>query len=264
LAIAGAKAWHWPSFLYHILSRENKVNAMFLIGTLVNGVLIILGSLLGKLLHRIPESMKTTVMYAIGLSVMVLGLQMGLKSENFLIVILSLVIGAVFGEVLNLEGKLNDLGQWLEKKIGSNGKGSISEGFVTATLIFVIGAMAIIGALDSGIRGDHSVLYTKSIIDGFTALILTTTLGVGVLFSAIPVILYEGIIALFATQIDRFVPQELMNHFITEMTSTGGIMIFAIGLNLTGIVKIKVANFLPGILVTGAIVTILYYNHQFM
>jgi uncharacterized protein len=237
---------------------------MFLIGTLVNGILIIVGSLLGKLLHRIPESMKTTVMYAIGLSVMVLGLQMGLKSENFLIVILSLVIGAVFGEILNLEGKLNDLGQWLEKKIGSNGKGSISEGFVTATLIFVIGAMAIIGALDSGIRGDHSVLYTKSIIDGFTALILTTTLGIGVLFSAIPVFLYEGIIALFATQIDRFIPQELMNHFITEMTSTGGIMIFAIGLNLTGIVKIKVANFLPGILVTGAIVTILYYYHQFM
>jgi uncharacterized protein len=237
---------------------------MFLIGTLVNGILIIAGSLFGKLLHQIPESMKTTVMYAIGLSVMVLGLQMGLKSENFLIVILSLVIGAVLGEILNLEGKLNDLGQWLEKKIGSNGKGSISEGFVTATLIFVIGAMAIIGALDSGIRGDHSVLYTKSIIDGFTALILTTTLGIGVLFSAIPVILYEGIIALFATQIDRFVPQELMSQFITEMTSTGGIMIFAIGLNLTGIVKIKVANFLPGILVTGAIVTILYYYHQFM
>jgi uncharacterized protein len=237
---------------------------MFLIGTIVNGLLIMAGSLLGKLLHRIPESMKSTVMYAIGLSVMVLGLQMGLKSENFLIVILSLVIGAVFGEVLNLEGKLNDLGQWLEKKVGSNGKGSISEGFVTATLIFVIGAMAIIGALDSGIRGDHSVLYTKSIIDGFTALILTTTLGIGVLFSAIPVVLYEGIIALFATQIDRFVPQVLMNQFITEMTSTGGVMIFAIGLNLTGLVKIKVANFLPGILVTGAIVTILYYYHQFV
>jgi uncharacterized membrane protein YqgA involved in biofilm formation len=134
---------------------------MFLIGTLVNGALIIVGSLLGKLLHRIPEGMKTTVMYAIGLTVMVLGLQMGLKSENFLIVILSLVIGAVFGELLRLEDKLNDLGQWLERKIGANGKGSISEGFVTATLIFVIGAMAIIGALDSGIRGDHSVLFTK-------------------------------------------------------------------------------------------------------
>jgi uncharacterized protein len=234
---------------------------MFLLGTLVNGLLIIIGTLLGKLLHRIPESMKETVMYAIGLAVMVLGLQMGLKSENFLIVILSLVIGAVIGELLKLEEKLNDLGLWLERKIGSNGKGSISEGFVTATLIFVIGAMAIIGALDSGIRGDHSVLYTKSIIDGFTALILTTTLGIGVIFSAVPVMLYEGLIALFATQIDRFVPQALMNQFIVEMTATGGIMIMAIGMNLTGIVKIKVANFLPGIVVTGIIVTILYNHH---
>ncbi|MDQ6595334.1 DUF554 domain-containing protein [Bacillus salipaludis] len=236
---------------------------MFLLGTLVNGALIIIGSLLGKLLNRIPESMKTTVMYAIGLSVMVLGLQMGLKSENFLIVILSLVIGAVIGELFKLEEKLNDLGHWLESKVGSNGKGSISEGFVTATLIFVIGAMAIIGALDSGIRGDHDVLYTKSIIDGFTALILTTTLGIGVLFSAVPVLLYEGLIALFATQIDRFVPQALMDQFIVEMTATGGVMIFAIGLNLTGMIKIKVANLLPGILVTGVIVTVLYNYHHF-
>lgn len=232
---------------------------MFMLGTLVNGLLIIIGTLLGKLLHRIPESMKGTVMHAIGLAVMVLGLQMGLKSENFLIVILSLVFGAVIGEYFALEDKLNKLGDWLESKIGSKGQGSISQGFVTATLIFVIGAMGIIGALDSGIRGDHSVLYTKSIIDGFTSLILTTTLGIGVLFSAFPVMLYEGLIALFATQIDRFVPQLLMDSFIKEMTATGGIMIFAIGLNLTGITKIRVANLLPGIVVTGIIVSIVYF-----
>ncbi|MGG1675903.1 DUF554 domain-containing protein [Neobacillus sp. NRS-1170] len=237
---------------------------MFLLGTIVNGLLIVIGTLLGKLLNRIPEGMKVTVMYAIGLSVMVLGLQMGLKSENFLIVIISLVVGAVVGELLKLEDKLNDLGIWLEKKVGSNGKGSISEGFVTATLIFVIGAMAIIGALDSGIRGDHDVLYTKSLIDGFTALILTTTLGIGVIFSAVPVVLYEGLIALFATQIDRFVPQALMDQFIVEMTATGGIMILAIGLNLTGMVKIKVANLLPGIVITGIIVTIIYFYHTFL
>jgi len=231
---------------------------MFLIGTLVNGLLIIIGTLIGRLLNRIPEGMKVTVMYAIGLSVMVLGLQMGLKSDNFLIVIISLVVGAVIGELLRLEDRLNDLGGWLERKVGSNGQGSISEGFVTATLIFVIGAMAIIGALDSGIRGDHDVLYMKSLIDGFTALILTTTLGIGVIFSVIPVILYEGLIALFATQIDRFVPQALMDQFIVEMTATGGIMIFAIGLNLTGMVKIKVANLLPGIVVTGIIVSTIY------
>lgn len=233
---------------------------MFLLGTLVNGLLIIIGTLLGKLLHRIPENMKGTVMHAIGLAVMVLGLQMGFKSENFLVVILSLVFGTVIGEYFALEDKLNKLGDWLESKIGSNGQGSISQGFVTATLIFVIGAMAIIGALDSGIRGDHSVLYTKSIIDGFTSLILTTTLGIGVLFSAFPVMLYEGLIALFATQIDRFVPQLLMDRFIKEMTATGGIMIFAIGLNLTGITKIRVANLLPGIVVTGIIVSVVYFS----
>ncbi|UII55956.1 DUF554 domain-containing protein [Cytobacillus spongiae] len=233
---------------------------MFLLGTIVNGLLIIIGTLLGKLLHRIPENMKGTVMHAIGLAVMVLGLQMGFKSENYLIVILSLVFGAILGEMVDLEGKLNALGNWIERKIGaSSGTGSISQGFVTATLIFVIGAMAVIGALDSGIRGDHDVLYTKAIIDGFTSLILTTTLGIGVIFSAIPVMLYEGSIALFATQINQFVPQELMDSFIKEMTATGGIMIFAIGLNLLGVIQIRVANLLPGILVTGAIVTGIHY-----
>ncbi|MFE8704084.1 DUF554 domain-containing protein [Cytobacillus sp. FJAT-54145] len=232
---------------------------MFLLGTLVNGLLIIIGTLLGKLLHRIPEKMKGTVMHAIGLAVMVLGLQMGFKSENFLIVILSLVFGAVIGEFFDLEGKLNKLGDWIEKKVGSKGQGSISQGFVTATLIFVIGAMAIIGALDSGIRGDHDVLYTKAIIDGFTSLILTTTLGIGVMFSAIPVMIYQGLIALFATQIDRLIPQALMDSFILEMTATGGIMIFAIGINLMGITKIRVANLLPGILVVAVIVTAMYY-----
>lgn len=232
---------------------------MALLGTLVNGLLIVVGTLLGKLLHRIPDSIKGTVMHAIGLAVMVLGLQMGFKSENFLIVILSLVFGAVFGEIFALEDKLKTLGDWLEERIGSKGEGSISQGFVTATLIFVIGAMAIIGALDSGIRGDHDVLYTKAIIDGFTALILTTTLGIGVIFSAIPVVLYQGLIALFATQIDQIIPKALMDQFIMEMTATGGVMIFAIGLNLLGLTKIRVANLLPGIIVTGIIVTAMYF-----
>ncbi|WP_066059789.1 DUF554 domain-containing protein [Robertmurraya korlensis] len=232
---------------------------MFLLGTLVNGLLIVIGALLGKLLHKIPDRMKTTVMVSIGLAVVVLGLQMGLKSENFLIVIISLVFGSVLGELLDLDGKLNALGAWLEIKVGGSQQGSIAEGFVTATLIFVIGAMAIIGALDSGIRGDHDVLYTKSIIDGFTALILTTTLGIGVIFSAIPVMLYQGSIAAFATQIDQLVPDALMTSFIAEMTATGGIMILAIGLNITGITKIRVANMLPGILVVALLVAIMSF-----
>ncbi|MBW3110483.1 MULTISPECIES: DUF554 domain-containing protein [Bacillaceae] len=237
---------------------------MVLLGTLVNGVCIIIGTLLGKILHRIPEDMKGTVMKAIGLAVIVLGLQMGLKSENFLIVIISLALGAAWGEWMNLEDRLNALGNWLEKKLGSKKETSISQGFVTATLIFVIGAMAVIGALDSGIRGDHDVLLTKSIIDGFTSLILTTTLGIGVMFSAIPVVLYQGFIALFATQIHQWVPQELMDAYIVEMTSTGGIMIFAIGLNLLGVTKIRVANLLPGIIVVGIVVGIIHAYQIYM
>jgi uncharacterized protein len=239
-------------------------NVMVLLGTLVNGVCIIIGTLLGKILHRIPEDMKGTVMKAIGLAVIVLGLQMGLKSENFLIVIISLALGAAWGEWMNLEDRLNALGNWLEKKLGSKKETSISQGFVTATLIFVIGAMAVIGALDSGIRGDHDVLLTKSIIDGFTSLILTTTLGIGVMFSAIPVVLYQGFIALFATQIHQWVPQELMDAYIVEMTSTGGIMIFAIGLNLLGVTKIRVANLLPGIIVVGIVVGIIHAYQMYL
>ncbi|MBB6445421.1 DUF554 domain-containing protein [Bacillus benzoevorans] len=233
---------------------------MFLLGTIVNSALIIVGSIIGRFLHNIPEKVKETVMHGIALTVTVLGLQMALTTGNFLIVILSIVFGAMIGEYFKWEEKLNLLGQWLEKKAGSKGEGKIAQGFVTATLIFVIGAMAILGALDSGIRNDHDILITKGIIDGFTAFILTTTLGLGVIFSALPVLLYEGLIALFATQIDRLIPAALMDQFITEMTATGGIMIMALGLNLTGLLKIRVANLLPGIIVVGVIVTILYFH----
>lgn len=132
---------------------------------------------------------------------------------------------------------------------------------MTATLVFVIGAMAILGALDSGIRDDHTVLYTKSVLDGFTALILSSTLGFGVIFSVVPVILYEGAIALFATQINRLVPAPVLHSFITEMTATGGIMIFAIGLNIAGLAKIRVANLLPGIVVVAVLVGLLHAYH---
>ncbi|MCA1032298.1 DUF554 domain-containing protein [Bacillus timonensis] len=232
---------------------------MVLLGTIVNGICIIIGTLIGKVFHRIPEKIKTTVMHAIGLAVILLGIQMGLKSDQFLIVIFSLVIGAVLGEWWKLEDKLNALGLWIENKVGSNNEGNIAKGFVTATLIFVIGAMAIIGALDSGLRNDHKVLFTKSIIDGFTSLILATTLGIGVLFSAVPVMLYQGSISLFATQIEKWVPTALMDAFITEMTATGGIMILAIGLNLIGLTTIRVANLLPGILITALLVTCSYF-----
>ncbi|WP_350019386.1 DUF554 domain-containing protein [Priestia flexa] len=230
---------------------------MVLLGTLANGLGIVVGTLLGSLCRNIPESMKTTVMQAIGLAIAVLGIQMGMKSEQFLLVILSLVIGTVAGEALKLEEKLSSIGSWIESKVGS-GQGSVAEGFVTATLIFVVGAMAIIGALDSGIRGNHDVLYTKAVMDGFISLLLSTTLGIGVIFSAIAVVLYQGLIAVFAAQIDRIVSEALMDQLIIEMTATGGIMILAIGLNLIGITKVKVANLLPAIVVVILLVTGMY------
>ncbi|WJQ00377.1 DUF554 domain-containing protein [Geobacillus stearothermophilus] len=232
---------------------------MVLLGTIVNGLSIVAGALIGKWFHRIPERVKETVMGGIGLAVALLGIQMGMKSEQFLIVIFSLVFGGILGEWWNWEEKLNRLGRWLEKKVGGSGESGIAKGFVSATLLFVIGAMAIVGALDSGLRGDHSVLYTKAILDGFASVILTTTLGIGVMFSALPVVLYEGGIALLATQIERFVPREVLDSFIAESTAAGGILIMAIGLNMLGLTNIRVANLLPSILVVAAAVCVLSF-----
>ena len=237
---------------------------MVLLGTLINALLIIVGTIIGRLLKNIPENMKQTVMYAIGLAVTVIGLQMGFQSGQFLIVIISLVLGAVIGEWIDLDFQLNRFGQWLESKVGKNKKGeniSIAQGFVSATLIFVIGSMAVIGSLDSGLRNDHDLLIVKGLIDGFTSIILATTLGIGVLLSAVPVILYQGTIALFATQISRFIPDQALALFIQEMTATGGVMIVAIGLNMIGLTKIRVANLLPGILVVALVVAIAYQFH---
>lgn len=230
---------------------------MALFGTIVNGLAIIIGALIGTQLRNIPERVKVTVMQAIALSVVVIGVGMGLKSENFLIVIGSLAIGGVLGEKWEIEEKLNQLGKWLEKKTGAKEEGSFAKGFVTATLIYVVGAMAILGALDSGLRNDHSVLYTKSMLDGFSSILFTSTLGIGVMFSAFPVMIYQGTIAILATKIVNLVPQEIMDAFIVEMTATGGVMILAIGLNILGITTIRVANLLPAILVTAVIVVVL-------
>ena len=232
---------------------------MVLLGTIVNAALIVIGSIIGRFLPSIPEKIKETVMSGIGLAVVAMGLQMAFKSEQYLIVILSIVIGAVIGEWIDLEKYLNDLGNWIESKMKQKEGTSISQGFVTATLIFCVGSMAILGALDSGIRHNHNLLITKGILDGFTSIVLTSTLGIGVLFSAVPIILYQGLIALLATQIDVWVPKGLMDMFIAEMTATGGLMIVSIGLNVLGITKIRSANLLPGILVVGILVSIVYY-----
>ncbi|WP_026561625.1 DUF554 domain-containing protein [Bacillus sp. J37] len=231
---------------------------MVLFGSVINALGIILGTIIGLLLRKIPEQMKQTVMTAIGLSVVVLGIDMAMKSDDFFFIIVSLVIGAVLGEWLKLENHLHGLGNMLEKKIGKSSTGNIAQGFVTATLIFVVGAMAIIGALDSGLRQDHSVLLTKSMIDGFTSMVLASTLGIGVIFSAIPVFLYQGGIALFANVIHQFLSDSLLERLIEELTATGGVLIIAIGINILGLKQIRVANLLPSIVIITIIVLIQY------
>lgn len=232
---------------------------MVLLGTLVNAALIVIGSIIGRLLKGIPENMKQTVMSAIGIAVVVLGIQMGFESDNFVLVIICLVFGGVIGEWIDLDKWLNRLGQYIEVKFGSKDQGgSIAQGFVTGTLIFVIGAMGVLGALNGGLRNDHELLISKGIIDGFTSIILAATLGIGVLLSAIPVAIYQGAIALFATQITKLVPEAALELFIQEMTATGGIMIIAIGMNLLGLTKIRVANLLPSLIIVAIAVAFIH------
>ncbi|SET25346.1 hypothetical protein SAMN05216389_107162 [Oceanobacillus limi] len=235
---------------------------MALYGTIINGILIVVGTLLGLFFTKIPEKYKETVMHGIGLAVILIGMQMAFSTEAIIVVLLSLLTGAIIGEFLHLEEGLNRLGNWIGSKFVSENKNfSIAEGFVTASLIFVIGAMSVIGALDSGLRGDHEVLITKGVIDGFVALVLTTTLGFGVVFSVIPVVVYQGGIALLATQIDRWIPEEVLNGLIIELTAVGGLLIVAIGLNLLKIIQIRVGNLLPAVI---TVVPIYYVYHLFV
>lgn len=232
---------------------------MALYGTLINGICIIVGSLLGLFFTKIPERYKETVMHGIGLAVLLIGLQMALSTDNIVVVLLSLLTGAIIGEFIHVEEGLNRLGAWIGSKFTTKNENfSVAQGFITASLIFGIGAMSVIGALDSGIRGDHEILITKGIIDGFVALVLTTTLGFGVVFSVVPVVLYQGTIALLATQITRWLPESFLNGFIVELTAVGGLLIVAIGLNLLKITQIRIGNLLPSIVT----VIFIYYVYQ--
>lgn len=232
---------------------------MVLLGSIVNAIAIIIGSLLGLFIKRIPERMKNLVTQSISLVIIVLGISLAMKTNSVLIVIFSLALGAVVGEWLNIEGKLDKLGHFIESKVKTKNEGSISKGFVTSTLLFCVGAMAILGALDSGLRNNHEILYTKSLMDGFLSIILTSTLGVGVLFSFIPVFLYQGFIAIFASFVPNLVTQQLLNEIIAEISGTGGILLFALGLNSLGVIKIKIGNMLPSILFALLFVCIIQY-----
>jgi uncharacterized membrane protein YqgA involved in biofilm formation len=222
---------------------------LILLGTIVNAVAIITGAAIGKLLSGIPTGMRQTVMQGIGLAVILLGLTMSFETKNILLLIVSIVVGSILGELLRIEHRLNQLGSWLEKKVGGSKEGSIATGFVTATLVYCIGAMAVIGSMDSGLRNNHDILFTKAMLDGFSAIIFTSTLGIGVAFSALPVFVYQGAIALLSTQINNLVSKTMLDTILVEVTAVGGLMIVAIGINILELKKINVANMLPALVV---------------
>lgn len=223
---------------------------MILLGTLVNTIAIIIGGLIGCLTTKnIKERFSTLIMSALGLVSMIIGITFSIKSSNILIVILSLVIGGVIGEWIDFDKHLNNLGTLAEKKISGTKNSSFSEGFVTSSLLFCVGSMAIMGALESGLSNNHTILYTKSIMDGISALIFSTTLGIGVVLSSVSVFLYQGAITLIASFIEPYVSQAV----IVEMNAVGGILLMGIGFSLLNIKTIKVANLLPALLLPGII-----------
>ena len=215
-----------------------------MIGVLIDTLAIAAGSIIGLFLRRgIPQSISDIVMKGIGLVTAIMGISFSLKSTNSIIMILSVVLGGILGEILNIDGFLNNLGLKLQQKFKAHGQ--VAEGFVTATLIFCVGAMSIVGSIQSGLSGNNTILITKAGLDGITAIVLSSAMGIGVLMSVISVFTYQGVIALSARLLSSFAS----NALITEMTAIGGILIFGLSLDILGITKIKVANLLPAIFI---------------
>jgi len=230
---------------------------MILLGSVVNSLAIIGGSLLGTILRNISEQTKDTVTKGIGLGVIALGLQMAVKTDSFTLIIISLCLGALVGEGLKIEAGMNRFGLFLQKHFAKT-NGNFAEGFVTSTLIFVIGSMGIIGAIQSGVSGDHQTLYTKAVMDGFMAIMLTASLGLGVLFSSLPVFIYQGLITLLASVLVSYVPHTLLTILMAGISQIGGLLIVAIGLNIMKLTKIRVSNFLPSLVILVLFLTLKY------
>lgn len=216
-----------------------------MLGTVVNSITIILGSIFGFIIKRgIKDEYKKTIMDGVGLAVIVIGLMGAIKTESTILAIISIVLGSLFGEILGIERKLNSLGDTMEERFGK-GDSNFSKGFVTASLVYCVGAMAIVGSLESGLLGDHTTLLAKSILDGISSIIFSSTLGIGVAFSAVAVFIYQGLITLLATYIKDLLTPEV----ILEMSAVGGILIMAIGINIVELKRIRVGNMLPAIFI---------------
>ncbi|MGI6685423.1 MAG: DUF554 domain-containing protein [Bacillota bacterium] len=214
-------------------------------GTIVNVLAIIAGSIIGVAGGNfLSEGTKDTVSKGVALGVILIGIQMAMETEHLIIVLFSILLGAVTGEIIGIEKFLDKIALLLESKTQSNKGGNrLAKGFVTGTLIYCIGAMAIMGSLQSGLTGEHSILYAKSILDGVISIILASTLGIGVALSALPLFLYQGSITLLAHIIEPLIIEEA----VTEMKAVGGLLILAIGLNLLDFTKIRVGNMLPAV-----------------
>ena len=211
-------------------------------GALVNAAAILVGGSIGLLLKgKISDKFTQGIIRALGLCVFVIGTY-GAISGDIMLLVVSLALGTFAGEFIRIDEHLSNLGLWAQSKFSSGDDNStFAEGFVTATLLFCVGAMAIVGSIDAGLRNEYDVIFTKSIIDGVTAMIFASSLGVGVLFSAPVILIYQGIIEFFASYLqDVFTP-----GLITQISAVGGVMLLAIGLNMSINAKIKAANMLP-------------------
>ncbi len=210
-------------------------------GTLINAATIVVASIAGILAGSvISEEIRKSIMNVLGLPVLLIGITMALKTQNVLVPTISIVAGTIVGEVLGIERWLERLGNRVEKRFG---KGKFSEGFVGATLLYCVGPMSILGPIQEGLTGDMSLLLAKSMLDGVASIALASALGIGVAFSALSVLLYQGFFALLAVQISPYMTESVINEF----TATGGLLIMGIGINLLELRKLRVGNMLPAL-----------------
>lgn len=229
-----------------------------MLGTIVNTIAIIIGAFIGMVLKKgLPEKMADTLMKGLGLCTLFLGISGSLKGQDSMVLIISIVVGTLIGEGIDLEDKVNRLGQWIEKKFKgkqvSSGMHSIAEGFVTASLLFCVGAMAIVGSLQSGLQGNHEMLFNKSMLDFVAAIIFASSLGIGVAFASALLFLYQGSITLLAQWIAPFLTDTVIN----EMTCVGSVIIIGLALNMLGITKLRVMNYVPAIFIPIILVPIM-------
>jgi hypothetical protein len=218
-----------------------------LTGTIVNVLAIVIGTTIGLIIKRgLKEALSRAIIKGISLAVLVIGISGALGTNSFVIVIFSMVLGTILGTMMKIEDRLDRLGQRLNQRFGQ-GDSPFVEGFVTASLIFCVGAMAVVGSIESGLQGNHSTLFAKSLLDGTTSLILSSTMGLGVLFSALAVLVYQGGITLLASTVAPYLTEAVL----AEMSAVGGLLILGMGINMLelGRERIPVGNMLPAMFI---------------